>query len=113
MISGSKSPERANAARKAQYLRNLAQRPEKPALGNGRVQIAAKRLLGLMEEVSTAEVAQWSHARRLLLNGLALEPQHYRAVRRALRQVGAIPCGRGRGMGRPTVWRMGDRPREW
>src|SRR4029077_16783469 len=89
-------------------LQNLAQRPARPAQGNGRVQVAAKRVLDLFPEVSTAQAIEFSHAARILLHGLPLKPQHYRAVRRALRQVGAIPVGRGGGMGRPIVWRLPD-----
>ena len=101
-----RKPQNAHRSMNKRSLRNLAHRLPAPAKGNGRVQVAAKRVLSLAEEVSTADAIQFSHVRRILLAGLPLKPQHYRAVRRALRQIGAIPVGRGGGMGRPTLWRL-------
>jgi len=40
---------------------NLARRPAKPALGNGRVQRGALRALN--GEATTSEVAEWTHVR--------------------------------------------------
>ena len=88
--------------------RNLAQRPVRPAAGNGRLQRAVRRALLVGDgEVTTAQVADWGYVRRLLVQS-ALEPQHYRHLRRALRQIGAVPIGRAGGRGRPTIWRFKD-----
>src|SRR5262245_55128173 len=92
-------------------LRNLAHRPAKPAEGRGRCQTAVQRLLSLSDSVTTAEAGEWTHARRMLLHGQRLLPGHYRTIRDAIRRAGGKAVGRGAGRGRPTVWRMPDRPR--
>src|SRR5262245_23600244 len=96
----------ANGAGKARRLRNLRHRLPAPARGNGRVERAAKRVLDLFGEASTADVAAFSHAERILLHGQRLGSNHYETIRDAIRRTGAIPVGRGGGMGRPIRWRL-------
>jgi hypothetical protein len=89
-------------------LHNLAHRPAKPALGNGRVQRAARRCFYGADVVSTAEVAQSAYVRRLLMEGWRLRPHYYRRIRRVLAEI-ATPIGRSsRGPGRPMLWRLGS-----
>src|SRR5262249_22453356 len=67
--------------------RNLAHRPAKPALGNGKVQRAAKRQLLLGNGTcSTSEVARRCYGRKTLLGGHRIGPDDYRHVRRAGRR---------------------------
>jgi hypothetical protein len=69
------------------------------------------RLFDIARTVTTAEAAEWSYARQILLQGKRLRAADYEACRRALQQIGAQPIGRNGGRGRPMVWRMPDRPR--
>jgi hypothetical protein len=85
-------------------LRNLAHRPAKPALGRGRLQIAARRCFYGADVVSTSEVAQSAYVRRLLMEGRRLRPHYYRRIRRALESI-ATPIGRSPHGGRPLLWR--------
>jgi len=90
-----------------QWSRNLAQRLPKPALGRGRLQVAARRVLMLGGgTATTAEVAQRGDVRRLMGGG-RIGPHQYRKIRRALAEI-ADPIGRAGGMGRPLIWRLKD-----
>jgi hypothetical protein len=90
---------------KIEMVRKFPQRPPKPALGRGRLQIAARRGFYSNDVVTTGEIAQAAFVRRLLLHGQRLRPDHYRQVRRVLAAI-AIPIGRGGGRGRPMLWQL-------
>jgi hypothetical protein len=62
---------------------NLARRPAKPALGNGRVQRGALRALN--GEATTSEVAEWTHVRARAYGELS--DNHTRAARRVLSRI--------------------------
>lgn len=83
------------------YPRNLAQRLPKPAQGTAACN-------GPPSSSCPSRDGYDSTGRRIepCSAGLRLGPQHYRAVRRALRHVGAEPVDRGGGRGRPTIWRL-------
>jgi hypothetical protein len=88
------------------WSRNLAHRPRAPAAGNGRLQRAVMRALIVGNgQTTTASAATWAYVRRMLTRP-RLQPQHYRHIRRALRQMGAVPIGRSTGgRGRSLIWR--------
>jgi hypothetical protein len=92
-------------SKKPRSQRKIPQRPERPALGRGRVQIGARRAFVCGEIISTADAAQFAYCRKTLLHGRQLEPHDYRLVRRALELI-AVPIGRGGGRGRPMRWRL-------
>ena len=93
-------------ADKMPNVRNLTQRPEKPALGRGRIQRAASRAALRQQVLSTADVVAMAYARKRLLHGRRLEASDYRHARRVLRLI-AEPIGRASaGMGRPMLWRL-------
>src|SRR5215469_9507746 len=86
-------------------LTNIAQRrPPKPSQGRGRIQRMAQRLFILGATITTRQVAEWAYVEPLLLCGKRLQPHDYRHCRRALRQLGATPIGRGGGRGRAMRW---------
>jgi hypothetical protein len=69
----------------------------------GRIQVAARRALITNDgTATTAQVAAWAYARKLLRRRLG--KSDYRHVRRALDQI-AERVGRGGGRGRPILWR--------
>ena len=88
-------------------MRKLPQRLPQPALGRGRLQIAAERVLSY-GTTTTAIAASYGYALKLHQRR-ALTPRDYEAVRRALRQAGAVPIGRAGGQGRPTIWAFEDK----
>ena len=85
-------------------MRKLPQRPPKPAWNRGRLQMAARRVLG-DGTTTTAIAASYGYALKLHQRR-GLTPRDYEAMRRALRQVGGVPIGRAGGRGRPTIWRF-------
>jgi hypothetical protein len=99
------APHTRTARQIASALRNLPQRPAKPALNNGRVQRAARRAFYVGEIVSTADVVQIAFVRKLLLHGRRAEPHDYLLARRALELI-AVRIGRAGGRGRPVQWRL-------
>ena len=60
-------------ADKMPNVRNLTQRPEKPALGRGRIQRAASRAALRQQVLSTADVVAMAYARKRLLHGRRLD----------------------------------------
>jgi hypothetical protein len=67
-------------------FRNLSRRPAKPALGNGRVQRGALRALWALDgEVTTSEVAGWTHVRARVYGERS--DNHTRAARRVLGRI--------------------------
>jgi hypothetical protein len=89
-------------------IRKIPQRLPKPALGRGKLQIAAKRCFYAADVVSTAEVAQSAYVRRILMEGWRVRSDSYRRIRRVLAEI-ATPIGRSvRGPGRPMLWRFGS-----
>jgi glutathione S-transferase len=71
-------------------------RPAKPALGRGRVQLAARRAFVCGDTISTADAAMFAYCRKTLVHGRRLAPHDYRLLRQALALI-AIPIGRGDG----------------
>jgi hypothetical protein len=91
-------------SKKSVTYRNLRKKPAKPALGRGRLQRMARRAFHAAgEELSTTQIADWAYVRR---RGSPLPLGLYWSLHRALRQIGAVPIGRARTRGRPTVWRL-------
>lgn len=91
--------------RKSKTLRNLRQRPAKPALRNGRIQKGCLRALWAFETASTAQALEFAYA--LKLHRGELRHCDYYSVRRALASIGAVPIGRSRrGSGRAMLWKM-------
>src|SRR5262249_6438045 len=84
------------------FVRN---RNPKAALGNGRVQRTAQRAFMISDLVSTGEVVQRAHRKRVLVDGLKLVSRHYQDARRVLAQI-ADPVGRSRKRGRSWLWRL-------
>jgi hypothetical protein len=95
----------ANTAQEIGQRRKSPQRPPRPGLGRGRVQLAANRAFVCGDVITTADAAQTAFVRKLLILGRRLEPHDYRTVRRALRLM-ATPIGRGGGRGRAMRWRL-------
>jgi hypothetical protein len=94
--------------KKTRSLRKLPQRLPKPALNRGRLQRAARRLQWIGDGTTTTAIAASYGYALKLHQGRGLTPRDYEAVRRALRQAGAVPIGRAGGRGRPTIWRFED-----
>jgi hypothetical protein len=86
----------------------LTRRPDKPALGNGRIQVAARRTLWMLETATTSEIIDHAYCRRLLILGERRRNDFNRAVRRALR-ASARSVGRAPSRGRPWMWRLAER----
>ena len=87
---------------------NLTHRPAKPALGRGRLQVAARRALILGDGMATtAQIAEWAYVRKVV-RGESLDSYNYQRVRRVLAEI-AEPVGRAGGRGRPLVWRLRQR----
>ena len=82
-------------------------RNPKAALGNGRVQRTAQRAFMISDLVSTGDVVQHAHRKRVLIDGLKLVSRHYQDARRVLASM-ADPVGRQRGRGRAWLWRLKD-----
>src|SRR5262249_48693784 len=80
-------------------------RNPKFALGNGRVQRTAQRAFMISDLVSTGDVVQLAHRKRVLIDGFKLVSRHYQDARRVLAQI-ADPVGRQRGRGRAWLWRL-------
>jgi len=80
---------------KARKLRNLSRRPPTPSKGRGPVQMACN--LWAFGTASTSEIIDWAYVRQLLLAGLPRRQGFNRAVRRALKSIGAVRMGRARG----------------
>jgi len=85
--------------------RKPPQRPARPGLNRGRVQLAAQRTFVLADTISTADAAMFAYARMYLLRGRRLKPHDYRHLRRVLSLI-AVPVGRGSGRGRPMQWAL-------
>jgi|SRR6516162_3830299 hypothetical protein len=84
---------------------NLRLRPEKPALGNGRLQRQAKLAFwGCGSPLSTSEILEWAYPRRVL--GERIGDGHRWSCRRALASIGAVKVRRAKTIGRPWLWRM-------
>jgi len=81
--------------------RKPLQRLPQPNLGRGKLQVVIRRLFLLSDTISSADVARTRHCRRQR----PLSVGNYAAVRRTLRQMGAVPIGRAGGQGRPLLWR--------
>jgi hypothetical protein len=69
---------------------NLTRRPDKPALGNGRIQVAVRRTLWMLETATTSEIIDHAYCTRLLILGERRRNDFNRAVRRALESIGAV-----------------------
>ena len=82
---------------KRQHYPNLAAGPARPALGNGRVQRAARRALLALGEASTSEVSRWAHR--------VPTYDRTRYTRRVLQRI-AERVGRAPTRGRPWLWRL-------
>jgi hypothetical protein len=77
---------------------NLAQRPAKPALGNGRLQRLARRVLIVLGTASTPQVMEWTCCRKRF-RGRRIECHDYRAARRALTGSPFVSAGRALAVG--------------
>src|SRR4029453_15992700 len=87
------------------YSRNLSCRIARPAAGNGRLQVAARRALWASDEpITTSAALVWAYPRRQR-GDKRLDGQQYRYMRRALDRV-ADRIGHGLGAGRPWLWRL-------
>jgi hypothetical protein len=86
-------------------IRNLSRRLAKPALGNGRVQRAARRALWALEMASTSQVLEWTCSSKRH-RGERTTEHDSRAARRALERIGAVRIGRARTIGSPWIWRL-------
>ena len=76
---------------------NLAHRPAKPALYNGRLQKACQRaFIALNGPITTGDAARWCYPR-------AKRPD-YDHVKRALKSIGAVKLRRLGGSARPLLW---------
>src|SRR5262249_17961545 len=85
-------------------LTNSRQRPPiGTARNNGKVQRAARRLLGLKDVVSTAELAHWVYGWQMMHQRRQIRPTEYAWARHTLAQI-AQRVGRGGGRGRPILW---------
>jgi hypothetical protein len=84
----------------------MSQRPPKPALGRGRLEVAARRVPWIGDGTTTTAIAASYGYARKLHQGRGLTPRDYEAVRRALRSLGAVPVGRGGGRGRGLIWKL-------
>jgi len=101
---GRSNDARLKMARNAQTMRpkpglhgNLAHRPAKPALYNGRLQKACQRaFIALNGPISTGDAAQWCYP-------WADRPD-YGHVKRALKSIGAVKLRRLGGSARPLLW---------
>ena len=82
-------------------------RNPKAALGNGRVQRTAQRAFMISDLVSTGDVVQRAHRKRVLIDGLKPVSRHYQDARRVLAAI-ADPVGRHRGRGWAWLWRAED-----
>src|SRR5262249_50083507 len=80
--------------------RKMSQRPPKPALGRGRLEVAARRVPWIGDGTTTTAIAASYGYARKLHQGRGLTPRDYEAVRRALRSLGAVPVGRVEAPGR-------------
>jgi hypothetical protein len=86
--------------------RNLSRRPAKPARSRGRLQVAARRALWMLEKASTSDVIAGAYGRQLLIWGERRRNDFNRAVRRALESIGAVRVRRASTPGRPWIWRL-------
>jgi hypothetical protein len=66
------------------WRRNLSRRLKAPALGNGRIQKAARNALWALGTASTSQIIEFAYARRLLMLGERRKNDLNRAARRAL-----------------------------
>jgi hypothetical protein len=99
----------ATRAHQSVWRRNLSRRLKRPALGNGRVQKAARRALWALGTASTSQIIEFAYARRLLMLGEKRKNDLNRAARRALLAIGARRIGRASTRGRPWRWRLGSK----
>jgi hypothetical protein len=100
-------PNRAHGPMKKPIYRNLLRRPDKPALGNGRVQRGVERaLIAHNGPITTGTAAEWAYALRQY-QGKRLRSVNYVYLRRALDRI-ADRVGHGRGRGRPWLWQARD-----
>jgi len=85
----------------------LKYRPEKPAKGRGRIQLAAERVLRLFGgEATTPQVAQWGYALKLHAGGrLAVNDYGSRSARRTSAQVSASIRNLARRLPKPAMGR--------
>jgi hypothetical protein len=90
---------------KSRMPANLRHRPAKPAYRNGKHQRLVERALHSLGVASTAQFCTWCYAESWYRTG-SLRHWHYEAARRALRQMGAVPIGRGEGSARPIMWML-------
>src|SRR5262245_25895648 len=87
---------------KWQRYPNLAARPARPALDNGRVQRAARRALLALGEASTSEVSRWAHR----MPGRRRTDYTRRLLGHIAERVGRAPT-----IGTPWLWRLKDSQR--
>src|SRR5262245_30828226 len=92
-------------AAKANMHPNLALRPAKPALLNGRVQRLARNALIALGEASTSQILRWTCGMKLHQGG-RIANHDDRSARRALDQIGAVRVGRATTIGRPFIWTL-------
>ena len=67
------------SSRKPVLCRNLAQRPSRPAFGNGRLQRLARRALIVLGTATTPQVMEWTCCRKRF-RGRRIECHDYRAA---------------------------------
>jgi len=89
------------------WCRSFALRPERPAANNGRVQKACRRaLIAYDGQCSTSDALEFAYALRLH-RGDRRRNEFPRAVRLAMRAIGAKRLKRSKtGRGRPWIWGM-------
>jgi hypothetical protein len=104
------SPNRARRSRPEKWRRvlNLRKKPDKPALGRGRLQRQLARAFAGGSVRSSTELLDWAYARRRVGDRKSLPRGLYWSVRRVLMTL-AEPIGRAKTMGRPTIWRLRQR----
>jgi len=111
LVGQPKKPPRRVAAHVAQLksrsLRNLTQRPAKPALGRGHVQRQARYAMWTLGEATTPQVLEWCYGLKLHRGG-RFARWDYRSCGRALAAIGAAKIGRATTIGKPWIWRLTD-----
>src|SRR5262249_51800343 len=104
-------PIARTSLKKAPSPANLQRGHVKPALGNGRLQRRAMRVLWLFGTVTTADVVDWAYAVKRH-KGMAIALHDRNSAARALRSIGAQRVARGAGRGRPWLWALSEDPTE-
>src|SRR5215470_6478678 len=112
LVGQPRKPPRRVAAHMAQLkprsLRNLTQRPARPALSRGHVQQQARYAMWTLGEATTPQVLEWCYCLKLH-RGARLARWDYRSCARALAAIGATKIDRVKTQrGRPWRWQMPD-----